>query len=77
MHARPEPHLPPHNAKTQRQERLAVRERDQKRLRAEFERAQRVAEQRRLAQRRAPPSHQTVRYYRAGSREPSFREVFR
>jgi hypothetical protein len=54
-----------------------MREREQHRLRAEFERAQRAAEQRRVAQRRAPPTRQPVRYYRAGSRDPSFSEVFR
>ena len=77
VHARPDHRAPPPSAKSQREERLAMREREQRRLRAEFERAERVAAQRRVEQRRAPPPRQAVRYYRAGAREPSVSEVFR
>jgi len=78
VHTRPEHRAPPRNAKTQRQERLAMREREQRRLRAEWERAERISERRRVVEeRRGPPPRQAVRYYRAGSRDPSFRDVFR
>jgi hypothetical protein len=55
-----------------RERRLAAREREQRRLRAEFERAEPVVERRPVV-RRQPQ----VRYYRAGSRDPGFNSVFR
>ena len=72
IHARPERH-PVSTAKSrERERRIAAREREQRRLRAEFEHAERVVE-RRPAVRRQPQ----VRYYRAGSRDPNFSDVWR
>ena len=73
IHGRPEQHPHAATAKSrERERRIAAREREQRRLRAEFEHAERVVE-RRPAVRRQPQ----VRYYRAGSRDPNFSDVWR
>ena len=73
IHGRPEQHPHAATAKSrERERRIAAREREQRRLRAEFEHAERVVE-RRPAVRRQPQ----VRYYRAGSRDTTFSDVWR
>jgi tetratricopeptide (TPR) repeat protein len=77
VHARPVHVPPPQTAKSRaREERIAAREREQRRLRIEFEKAQRVAEMRGVERRRAP-QRPVVRYYRAGSRDTTFSDVWR
>jgi hypothetical protein len=72
IHGRPERRPQAPTAKSrERERRLAAREREQRRLREEFERAERVVERRPV--KRQPQ----VRYYRAGSRDPSFSDIFR
>jgi hypothetical protein len=77
VHARPAHVPPPQTAKSRaREERIAAREREQRRLRIEVEKAQRVAEMRGVERRRAP-QRPVVRYYRAGSRDTTFSDVWR
>jgi hypothetical protein len=77
----PERRTPPRAARnTAREHRAAAHAREQHRLRLALEKAEREAARRRVvreAARHRAPERPMIRYYRAGSRDPSFSDIFR